>query len=535
MFALLVKPRPYQSLLTGRFAARPVQTMLDNKVLVAGAQAKSPHGLDAEVIVIGAGFSGIGAGIKLKEAGFSFLVLEKAADIGGTWRDNTYPGIAVDITSFTYSFSFEQNPNWSRLFAPGNELQEYANHCVDKYGIRRAFRFGIEVEKAVFDASSATWAIHTKAGQVLCSKYLIAATGGLTQPKIPDIKGINSFAGKMMHTARWDHSYSLAGKRVAIVGTGATAVQVVPSIASIVEHLDVYQRTPIWIIPKPDYPIPEWAQWIFANVPGAQNSVRQVTTFFTELVMMLGIIYNKQTPQLIRALEALCLQHLKNQVKDPTVRAKLTPKYGFGCKRPSTSSEYLRTFNRENVSLVTEGIKEIHPQGIETSDGVMHEVDTLLLSTGFKVYEKGNTPPFEVFGRGNIELGEWWDKNRYQAYEGASVPNFPNFFLIWGPYSASGSSWFSMIEANVHHALRCLNEARRKHAETVEVSQSAHDAYFADIQQRQQNTVFYNQDCSRSNSYYFDRHGDAPFYRPSSGFEMWLRSRIFNLGDYDFR
>jgi cation diffusion facilitator CzcD-associated flavoprotein CzcO len=500
-----------------------------------GVRAGATTGLDAEVIVIGAGFSGIGAGIKLKEAGFSFLILEKAADLGGTWRDNTYPGIAVDITSFTYSFSFEQNPNWSRLFAPGRELQAYANHCVDKYGIRSAFRFGTEIEKAAYDEVGSTWQVHAKGGKVFRARYLIAATGGLTQPKLPDIPGINSFAGKMVHTARWDHGYDLSGKRVAVIGTGATAVQLVPSIAPVVKKLTVFQRTAIWILPKPDREIPGWMQWIFRYVPGAQNSVRQVTTFFTEIVMMLGIVYNKQTPQLIRALEGLCMRHLDEQVKDPAIREKLKPPYGFGCKRPSISNDYLRTFNRENVELETGRIREITPQAIVMQDGKEHIIDTLILSTGFKVYEKGNTPPFEVFGRGGVELGEFWDKNRYQAYEGASVPGFPNFFLIWGPYSASGSSWFAMIEANVHHALRCLKESRSRHARTIEVSRQAHENYFADIQKRQQNTVFYNQDCTRSNSYYFDRHGDAPFYRPSSGIEMWLRSRLFNLNHYEFR
>lgn len=500
-----------------------------------GARVHQATQADADVIVVGAGFSGIGAGIKLKEAGFSFLILEKAADLGGTWRDNTYPGIAVDITSFTYSFSFEQNPNWSRLFAPGHELKSYANHCVDKYDIRNAFRFGVTIEKAVFDELNSMWTVFAEGGKTYRSRYLIAATGGLTQPKLPNIKGIETFSGKTVHTARWDHSYDLVNKRVAVIGTGATSVQLVPAIAPRVKQLHVFQRTPIWILPKPDREIPAWMQWIFRNIPGVQNSVRQVTTFFTEIVMMLGVVYNKQTPQLIRALEALCMRHLDRQVVDPVIREKLRPNYGFGCKRPSISNEYLKTFNRENVELITEPIREITPTGIVTGDGKVRELDTLILSTGFKVYEKGNTPPFEVFGRRGVELGEYWDKNRYQAYEGASVPNFPNFFLIWGPYSASGSSWFAMIEANVHHALRCLAEARERGASHVEVSKAAHDAYFADIQKRQRNTVFYNQDCSRSNSYYFDRHGDAPFYRPSSGIEMWLRSRVFNLNHYEFR
>ncbi|HNA79961.1 MAG TPA: NAD(P)/FAD-dependent oxidoreductase, partial [Turneriella sp.] len=224
--------------------------MYETKDVAQGASGNAAT--DTDVIVVGGGFSGIGAGIKLREAGFSFVILEKAADLGGTWRDNTYPGIAVDITSFTYSFSFEQNPHWSRLFAPGNELRAYAHHCVDKYGIRDAFRFGVEVDKAVFNEAQGTWQVQAKDGKTWRAKYLIAATGGLTQPKLPDIPGITEFTGKTMHTARWDHGYPLENKRVAVIGTGATSVQLVPSIAPVVKQLHVFQRTPIWILPKPD-------------------------------------------------------------------------------------------------------------------------------------------------------------------------------------------------------------------------------------------------------------------------------------------
>ena len=497
----------------------------------AGSSSKA---LDYDVVVIGAGFSGIGAGIKLKEAGMSFIILEKAEDIGGTWRDNTYPGIAVDITSFTYSFSFEQNPNWSRIFAPGNELQQYAHHCVDKYGIQSNFKFNTSVEKAVFDEEANTWSIYTEKGDCITSRYLVTATGGLTQPKLPNIPGIKDFKGKMVHTARWDHNYDLNNKRVAIIGTGATSVQLVPSIAAKVKQLDVYQRTAIWILPKPDAEIPGFLQWMFENIPGAQNSIRNLTTFITELVRVFGIVYNKQTPQLIKMIEAICLQHLKSQVKDPVTREKLTPKYDFGCKRPSFSSEYYLSFNRDNVDLITEPIERITKDSIITSDGNQRKIDTLICATGFKVFEKGNTPPFEVYGRDGLELGDYWDKNRYQAYEGASVPKFPNMFLIWGPYTASGSSWFSMIETQVNHTMRCLKEARKRGVERIEISQKAHDDYFQEILARQQNTVFYNRDCAYSNSYYFDKHGDAPFYRPSSGIEMYIRSKIFNLDHYEY-
>ncbi|WP_437535240.1 NAD(P)/FAD-dependent oxidoreductase [Sorangium sp. So ce726] len=489
---------------------------------------------DVEVIVIGAGFSGIGAGIKLKEAGFSFLIIEKAHDLGGSWRDNVYPGVAVDIASFAYSYSFEQNPDWSRVYAPGHELQRYANHCVDKYGIRSRMRFNAEVSRAVYDDRARLWTVHLADGEAVTCRYVLAATGALTQPKRPQIDGLDSFQSKVMHPARWDRSHDLSGKRVAIIGTGASAIQLVPSIAAKVKKLDVYQRTATWILPKLDAEIPPSVRALFAAVPGSQRAVRGLTALMAEAVLVLGIVYNKQATFMSRALESHCLAHLRRQVSDPVLREKLTPKYAFGCKRPGFSSDYFLAFNRPNVELLVDPIARVTPTGIVASDGRERPVDTLITATGFKVFEKDNVPPFEVFGLENLELRDYWDRNRYQAYEGASVPRFPNFFLIWGPYAISGASWFSMIEAQVGHALRCLKEARKRRASRVEVKQEAHDAYFRDVLRRQRHTVFYNNDCSGSSSYYFDKHGDALFYRPSSGLEMWWRSRSFDLSHYAF-
>lgn len=500
--------------------------------MVSPSERAAPH---YDVIVIGAGFSGLGAGIKLKESGIdNFVILEAAHDLGGTWRDNTYPGIAVDITSFSYSFSFEQNPYWSRVFAPGRELQTYAQHCAEKYGLLPHFRFHSRVKCARFDDEHHVWHVELAGGEMLTTRYVISATGALTQPKLPDIPGMDTFQGKIMHTARWDHGHDLTNQRVAIIGTGATSVQVVPTIAPQVAKLDVYQRTPIWIVPKPDRAVPPAMQAMFRHVPGMQSSVRVAAGLVTEMVMVFGVIYNKQLPNVVKRLEALCLRHLEKQVADPVIREKLTPKYGFGCKRPSFSSEFYLAFNRPNVELITEGIDHIEPTGIVTKDGKRREIDTLICATGFKVFERGNLPSYEVWGSHGVELSDFWDRNRYQAYEGATVPGFPNFFLVLGPYSTTGASWFSMVEAQVAHALRCISEARKRGATRIEVKQHAHDAYFADVLQRQTNTVFYNNNCATSNSYYFDKHGDAPFLRPASGLEMWWRSWNFPLDDYQF-
>jgi len=490
--------------------------------------------VDQEVVVIGAGFAGLGAGIKLKEAGIDrFVILERAGDLGGTWRDNTYPGVAVDISTFSYSYSFEQNPHWSRAFAPGAEVQAYAQHCADKYGLRPHLRFGTSVERAVYDEDNHTWTVFTDSGPIV-ARFIISATGALTTPKLPDIPGIDDFLGERVHTARWDHDLDLTGKRVGIIGTGATSVQLVPEIADKVSQIHVFQRTPIWVLPKPDAPIPTWVQSMFAHVPLTQRAARMLANIATEIVMVFGIVYNKQLPWLMRRIQQNATRYLHQQVKEPELREALKPDYGFGCKRPSFSNTFYPALTRDDVELVTEPIDRITERGIRTTDGSEREIDVLICATGFKVFEKGNVPSYGVIGRGGVDLSDFWEENRYQAYEGATVPGYPNYFLVPGPYAVGGASWFSMIEAQVAHAMRCIGEARRRNATHVEVAQKPHDAHFAEILRRQQNTVFFNNACGTSNSYYFNEHGDAPFLRPNSGAEMWWRARHFPLRHYRF-
>ena len=490
--------------------------------------------LDTEVIVVGSGFSGIGIGIALKKDKFDFLILEKAHTLGGTWRDNTYPGIAVDIASFTYSFSFAQNPDWSRVFAPGHELAEYARKLSVDYELEAHMHFGKTVESAVYNEKQKYWQVNLADGSQLTARFFITATGALTQPKLPQIPGWESFAGKVIHTARWDHTADLRNKRVGIIGTGATSVQLAPALAPITSHLTVFQRTPIWIFPKPDAEISHEIRELFKLFPVLQWFMRGISSSITEAVMVLGVIYNRQFPWLTKALEQICRNHLNSQVADASLRDKLTPDYGFGCKRPSFSNEYLKTFNHENVSLETNGIREVVKEGIITNSGELVELDIIIAATGFKVFEFGNLPPFEVAGRNELELGQFFEENRFQAYEGTSVPGFPNLFMMVGPYSAAGASWFQMIEVQTRHIMRCLNEARRRKMNEIEVSQIAHKKYFEDILQRQKNTVFYNSNCASANSYYFDKHGDAPFLRPMPYLESVLHSRFFNLNDYRY-
>lgn len=488
---------------------------------------------DHEIVIIGAGFSGIGAAIKLDEAGFSdFLILEQDDGVGGAWHANTYPGIAVDIPSLSYSFSFEQNPAWSRVFARGPELKSYAEHCVSRYNLRSRIRLGTGVTAAAYDDRNHVWSLTTTDGREITARFVIGATGVLTQPKKPDIPGIDLFAGTTMHTARWNHAVSLKGKKVAIIGTGASALQVIPEIAPETAHLTVFQRTPIWVLPKPDAPIPGGVQKLLGRVPGLQSAARLVSQGFVELAFVVTAHYHAYLP-LAKIYERMALDHLSRQVKDPVLREKLTPRYGFGCKRPSISNTYLQTFNRSNVTLETTPIREITRDGIVTGDGKLHEADVLICATGFKVFEKGNMPAFPVRGAGGRDLEQWWDANRYQAYEGVSVPRFPNFFTILGPNGYNGASYFQLIEMQSRHIVRCLRRARKDGATQVEVKQEANDRYFRDMQARRGSQVFFSNNCSTANSYYFDRHGDVPF-RPATSVEAHWRSMSFDLDDYRY-
>ena len=487
---------------------------------------------DFQTLIVGAGFSGIGVAIGLDAAGMNdYLIVEAGQGVGGTWYWNTYPGIAVDIPSFAYQFSFEQSSEWSRTYAHGHELRAYAEHCATKYGLLSRTRLNTKVIGAVFDEENDLWRIDLDPGGSVTARFLINASGVLTIPNLPDIDGVDSFAGTTLHTARWDHGQDLAGKRVVIVGTGASAVQVIAEIAPIVKRLTVFQRTPIWCFPKADVPLSTAAR-IAMRIPGGKALQRLISQAYVELTFPLAAHYFTVNP-MARHMDDIGKAILRKQVRDPVVRDKLTPRYAVGCKRPGFHNTYLSTFNRDNVELVTAPIDKITGAGVATTDGESHDADVLILATGFKVLDADNIPTYPVTGLGGQSLASFWDENRLQAYEGVSVPGFPNLFTVFGPYGFVGSSYFALIEAQTRHIVRCLKRARRRSATRVEISGEANDRYFAEMMRKRHRQIFWQETCALANSYYFDKHGDVAL-RPATTLEAYWRSRRFPLDDYRF-
>jgi cyclohexanone monooxygenase len=487
---------------------------------------------DYGTIIVGAGFSGIGTAIKLDKSGMGdYLVIEAGDGPGGTWHWNTYPGIAVDIPSFSYQFSFEQSPEWTRTYAAGRELKAYAEHCVDKYGLRRKIRFNTKVVGATFDDDEDLWHVELDDGAPVTARFLVNACGVLVTPNLPDIDGVDSFAGVTMHTARWDHTQDLVGKRVAIIGTGASAVQVIPEIAPIVERLTVFQRTPIWCFPKPDVPVSPTVRRLM-RLPGGQIVQRLLSQAYVELTFTLPAQYFTINP-MAKNMSKVGASYLRKQVDDPEVRDKLTPRYDVGCKRPGFHNTYLSTYNRDNVELVTEPIDKITGSGVATADGDTRDVDVLILATGFKVMDTDEQPTYPLIGSGGLSWREYWNDHRLAAYEGVSVPGFPNYFTVFGPYGYVGSSYFALVEAQSHHIARCLARARRTRARRVEVKQDANDRYFAEMMRKRHRQIFWQDSCQLANSYYFDKNGDVPL-RPASTVEAYWRSRRFPLEDYAY-
>jgi cation diffusion facilitator CzcD-associated flavoprotein CzcO len=473
---------------------------------------------------VGTGFGGIGMGIALKQAGYDdFIILDKEDDLGGTWRDNQYPGCACDVPSPLYSYSFEPNPDWSRLFAPQREIWAYLRGCARKYGLEAHIRYGSVVEQMHWDEDERRWDVQTVEHGELGSwrpRAVVSAAGALHLPAYPDIPGAERFAGTSFHSARWDHSCDLAGKRVAVIGTGASAIQFVPEIAAQAGQLTVFQRTPPWIHPRPDAPIPARMQSVFRKAPVTARALRDAIYLGLEL-RALGFAVS---PKLMAPLEAVARRHLASQVTDPALRARLTPDYTIGCKRILLSSDYYPALQRPNVSLVTEGITGITEAGVTTADGEEHKADVIIYATGFKAIE--SVTSLNISGRDGRKLRT----ANLEAYRGITAAGFPNLFLLLGPNTALGhTSVVFMIETQIQHVLSCLRLLAKDKADAIEVAESAQRRYNDALQRRLRRAVWSEGGCR---SWYLDSDGVNRTLWPGFTFEYWARTRRARPGDY---
>jgi cation diffusion facilitator CzcD-associated flavoprotein CzcO len=485
-----------------------------------------------DAVIVGAGFGGIGAAIQLNRLGYdNIVILEREDELGGTWHVNRYPGLTVDCPSTTYSYWFEPNPNWSRLYAPGPELKRYAEHVVDKYDVRRHIRFNVNVEGARWDEDAQVWHVALAGGDTLSTQFLIAATGLLSQPRTPDIPGIDTFAGRIMHTAAWDENYSLEGRRVGIIGTGSTGVQIIPELAKKVSELTVYQRTPIWVVPKIDFGFSPAVQRLFARVPLTQRIVRWFTDTIVDAVMVIAMWKFRYLKRFNIAAANLAGILCFLSIRDKELRRKLTPDYDFGCKRPTMSNTYYRTFAKPHVHLESGGIEKIEADGIVGCDGTKRIIDTLVLATGYDLWDV-NLPAIEVIGRSDRDLGKWWRETKFQAYEGISMPHFPNFLTMASPYAWVGLSWFNTVEYQMRHMDRLFGELKRRGGRTFEVTEQANARFLDQMAELLDDSVFHLGNCATSRSYWFNHSGDAPLFRPTSVRSAVTEQRRFPLSDY---
>jgi cation diffusion facilitator CzcD-associated flavoprotein CzcO len=479
---------------------------------------------ELEIAIIGAGFAGIGTAIRLKQSGIeSFTIYERAGEIGGTWRDNTYPGAACDVPSHVYSLSFEPNPAWTRKFSPSEEIQAYLLGLVEKWGLRSHLRLATEIVDARFDDAAGEWTLAAASGESFRARVVVAGMGGLVDPATPDFKGLASFAGEVFHTARWNHDYDLTGRRVAVIGTGASAVQVVPSIAREVARLSVFQRTPGWVVPKLDKRYSARARRLYASVPATLLASRLAKYWLSELF---GPMIFLDSKRLSAIGEKLSLRHLRAQVSDPALRAKLTPTFQFGCKRILVSDDYWASFERENVELVTGPIAEVRSRGIETRDGVLHEVDAIVLATGFAV--SLGRAPFPITGRSGRSLDQAWKRGAV-AYRGVSVSGFPNWFILMGPNTGPGhTSVLVFTEAQIAHVLQAIRTLRDEGRKWLEVRQDVQDRYNARLERRMPHMVW-----STCKSWYLSEDGSNHALYPGFAAEYALRTRHFRPADYE--
>ena len=478
---------------------------------------------DCTITIIGSGFSGLCSAIRLKQAGIhDFVILEKDAVFGGTWRVNQYPGCAVDVPSHLYSFSFAQYPDWSRKFARRDELWAYTQKVVEQFELLPHIRTGCAMQRAEWQEAQQRWLITAGNGEQWHSRAIISGTGPLSQPKVPRLPGLERFQGKQFHSANWDHGHDLTGQRVAVIGTGASAIQFVPEIAPKVAQLDLYQRSPPWVLPRPDRAITGIERWLLRHVKPLQWLYRGITYAHYEIRLLAFTGF----PLIAKIVGGQALANLARQVKDPVLRAKLTPDYALGCKRVLLMNEYYPTLNRPNVQLCSNGIREVRANGIVDQTGVERPVDTIIFATGFDVEHA--FARIELIGRNGVKLSEQAEGG-LEAYKGICVPGFPNFFMIGGPNTVLGhNSVLVMIEAAAHYVQQALLQLTRQNWQALDVRAEVCRDYNQGVQARLAGTVW-NSGCK---NWYVSDSGKNHTLWPRFTFTYRYLTRKFDLAAY---
>jgi cation diffusion facilitator CzcD-associated flavoprotein CzcO len=476
------------------------------------------------VAVIGSGFGGLGAAVRLRREGITdFVVLERADSVGGTWRDNDYPGCACDVPSHLYSFSFAPNPDWPRTFSGQRHIRAYLEHVTDTFGIRPHLRLNHEVTRTTWNADELRWDIETSRG-TFSADVVVSATGPLSDPKIPDIPGLDGFTGKVFHSARWDHDYDLTGKRVAVVGTGASAIQIVPAIQPRVARLTLFQRTPPWVMPRVDRPISAPERWLHRQLPFTTAARRGILWGIRELQVS---AFTKR-PDELGLVERLAKANITRAVKDPALRAKLTPSYRLGCKRILLSNAYYPALTRPNVDVVASGLKEIRGNTVVAADGTETEVDAIVFGTGFHVTD---LPIAErVFGIGGTSLAESW-KDGMEALRGSTVRGFPNLFFLIGPNTGLGnSSMILMIESQLNYLVDALTTLDSLGATAMQPTERAQRQWNLELQHRMGRTVWTTGGCR---SWYLEESGKNTVLWPGSTSSFRRATRHVDLAEYE--
>jgi len=473
------------------------------------------------IVVVGTGFAGIGMAVRLKQAGYDdFVVLERAKDVGGTWRDNTYPGCRCDVPSHLYSFSFAPNPDWSSTFSPQPEIEAYLQQVTDGFAVRPHIRFDHAVQDAHWE--DGRWRIHTNQGD-LTADLLLSGMGPLAEPSYPKLKGIENFEGEIFHSAQWNHDLDLSGRKVAVIGTGASAIQFVPAIQPEVEELHLFQRTPPWVMPRPDRRISSAEKRIYKAFPLVQKAVR-AGIYWSRESLVLGFA---KLPGIMKQGQKIAERHLAQQIRDPELRAKLTPDFTLGCKRVLISDDYYPAVAQPNVEVVTDAIHEVTPTGIVTEDGVKHEVDTIIYGTGFRVTD---LPVMDMLhGRDRLTLREAWSDGM-EAHLGTAVSGFPNFFLLIGPNTGLGhSSMVFMIESQIAYILDAIKTMDAEGIRQVEVRPEVQREFVDSVRSSMRNTIWTRGGCT---SWYLDAEGRNTTLWPSFTFRFRRLTRRFDRSEY---